>query len=516
MFRIPIYPVLFSVYPVLFVFSANLGEVEYREIWAPSALMISVSLLLWGALCLVRYTKHNSSLYAFFILMAFMSFGMLNSVISTIALFRGNELAVFYLWILFLLVGIRLIYATTSRVETNYLLNLTMMILFVFPLVNILTYDHVSLKDIGIEGNSVRVGSPIQTRVQNLPYPDIYEIILDGYGGRETLDRLYGFDNSPFIEELQSLGFQYAENARSNYCQTLLSLTALYEMDFVHNIYPDLDPSISDRKILARNLSYSRVFQILTDLGYSKSAYASGYYFTELSGFDDFIVSVNEKSSFQNTLLEMTPIPAIARLTESGALTDPHVSHAKHISGVLGAIGTLDHKTKPLYVTAHLVCPHPPFIFRSNGDFSIPNRPFILHDGSHLRDLGVSSEEYQKLYISQLEYLNRMVLSAVHQILESNGKNEPVILIFADHGPASLLDWDSLENSDLAERLKIPIFAYFPYVRDQLLYDGMSLVNLYPLVLNQYMRLGLELNDDRSFYTTWNRPYNFREVTEQL
>src|SRR5207244_7041298 len=56
--------------------------------------------------------------------------------------------------------------------------------------------------------------------------PDIYYIILDGYGRQDVLKDLYGFDNSDFIQFLQSRGFYVADQARANYCSTVPSLAS--------------------------------------------------------------------------------------------------------------------------------------------------------------------------------------------------------------------------------------------------------------------------------------------------
>ncbi|NLW85787.1 MAG: hypothetical protein GXY38_02835, partial [Planctomycetes bacterium] len=49
------------------------------------------------------------------------------------------------------------------------------------------------------------------------PLPDIYFIVLDGYGRSDVLKERFGFDNSAFLAELADRGFGVYQNARSNY-----------------------------------------------------------------------------------------------------------------------------------------------------------------------------------------------------------------------------------------------------------------------------------------------------------
>src|SRR5690606_2778066 len=43
--------------------------------------------------------------------------------------------------------------------------------------------------------------------------PDIYLLVLDGYGRADVLADMYDFDNTPFLELLTSQGFQVAPQA---------------------------------------------------------------------------------------------------------------------------------------------------------------------------------------------------------------------------------------------------------------------------------------------------------------
>jgi hypothetical protein len=84
-----------------------------------------------------------------------------------------------------------------------------------------------TISDASAEANP----TTLNLKVGNPP-PDIYYIILDGYGRSDVLKK-YGYDNSDFLNSLRDLGFYVADCAQSNYAQTKLSLTSSLNFNYV-------------------------------------------------------------------------------------------------------------------------------------------------------------------------------------------------------------------------------------------------------------------------------------------
>ena len=70
--------------------------------------------------------------------------------------------------------------------------------------------------------------------------PDIYYIVLDGYGREDILNEYYAYDNSEFLENLAKRGFAVPHQARSNYPKTVLSISSTLNMDYISNLMPEL------------------------------------------------------------------------------------------------------------------------------------------------------------------------------------------------------------------------------------------------------------------------------------
>jgi hypothetical protein len=79
-----------------------------------------------------------------------------------------------------------------------------------------------------------------QTVYAELPLgyaPDIYYIILDAYGRADTLQSLFDYDNSEFLDFLEAKGFYVADCAQSNYSQTILSLSSSLTSIILMSLY---------------------------------------------------------------------------------------------------------------------------------------------------------------------------------------------------------------------------------------------------------------------------------------
>ena len=79
-----------------------------------------------------------------------------------------------------------------------------------------------------------------------------------------------------------------------------------------------------------------------------------------------------------------------------------------------------------------------------------------------------------------------------------------------------LLDHESLEATNVAERFSILNAYHLPGVPEGVLYPRISPVNSFRVVLSHYFDIEYELLDDRSYFSTWSEPLIFQDVTSEL
>jgi phosphoglycerol transferase MdoB-like AlkP superfamily enzyme len=168
-------------------------------------------------------------------------------------------------------------------------------------------------------------------------------------------------------------------------------------------------------------------------------------------------------------------------------------------------------KKEPYFVFAHIVSPHPPYVFGPNGEEIKHSEPFSL-SGPGRQNGGA---KYMKLYVDQLNYTDEIILKAVQKIL-SESKTPPIIIIQGDHGPVSFFGEDEVEKSNMKEQHSILNAYYFPGQKYDLLYPSVSPVNSFRIVLNTFFDGKYDLLPDRSYFIPHARPYDFIDVTERV
>ncbi len=127
----------------------------------------------------------------------------------------------------------------------------------------------------------------------------------------------------------------------------------------------------------------------------------------------------------------------------------------------------------------------------------------------------ISRPEYQSGYIGQLQYVNKRVIQAVDAILQQS-RRPPVIILQGDHGSRMNVDWDSLKNTDLREPFSIFNAYYVPDKTRAALYDTITPINSFRVLLNTLFGGKYAHLPDRSFYSTYDQPYDFTEVTKLI
>ena len=335
--------------------------------------------------------------------------------------------------------------------------------------------------------------------------PTIVHLVLDGFARDDILATRYGVGDPPLTGRLKAMGFHVVPRARSNYIQTALSLASTLNLD-----YPRFPPELLreyDRTPLLRQIQSSRAVDLLRAAGYEIVNFPSGYDFTDEIGAD-----VRAAPRFFNELSanqwERSWIGTLANGGRGEA-----ANHVRRIKTVFRELpGLCARSERPRYIFAHVVAPHPPFLFDERGPRREPVA-FNLMDGSHRVGPGAASQaEYRAAYLAQLRYIASATEDLMRRLLAAESR-PLVILLHADHGPGSGLRWESRAASDVGERMGILCALRFPGGDYADIPDDLSPVNLLRIVCNRHLGARYPLLPDRSYFSRWRRPYRLELVT---
>ena len=340
-------------------------------------------------------------------------------------------------------------------------------------------------------------------RVEAIPdAPDIFYIILDGYPRRDVLQRIHQYDNSEFLSFLRSKGFRVLEQSHSNYPGTALSLASSLNFSYLEEIVPKQEMSSGNRWYLKQLIEKNRVLELLRKQGYLTAAFDSGYFATEMKRVDQFYATGWFLNEFHEALLDTTPVWVVFK--NIGRYT----IQRKRILYILDHLPDVRDPSKPVFVFAHIMALHPPYVFGPNGE----ERDHRKSSLRFWKDFGdPTPQEISQQYQDQLSFINKKVSSTVEAIL-GNRKRPVVIVIQGDHGSSFVPQ--AQEKEFYRERFSILNAILLP--KENGLYDSISSVNTFRILFNAYWNSNLPVLPDRSFYSKRDDPYNWKEVTVQL
>lgn len=193
--------------------------------------------------------------------------------------------------------------------------------------------------------------------------PDIYFIILDGYGRADILKELYGLDNSQFINFLERKGFTVSRDSRSNYPKTVLSITSMLNMEYVQSLVPHSGDAIL-WWLMSPWIDHSRVRNFLERIGYTSVSVSTDFDITDNATTDYYLKSHPVMlSDFERYFVGVTPVGMLEPFLGDVFPLATFDAHRQSLQGNLSSLIESTTIPGPKFVVAHIILPHPPFVF---------------------------------------------------------------------------------------------------------------------------------------------------------
>lgn len=495
-----LYPFLFAAFPVLSLYAANLQEGVTLGQVLP---ILGVVLALTGAATLAaRWALRDAAkagVVASALVLLFFSYGHVRNVI----LEWGDGGALLsrhrYLLTLWALLAIgSVVLATRARPglpRITGVLNVVSGALVLVTLTSVAVYEGRA----ALAGrNAVRLEA-VTLRPISGSRPDIYYVLLDRYGGRDSLRDVLGFDNSAFISALERRGFVVASESRSSYPRTYLSLASILNFEHLGFLTRTVGAASDDTRPLISMIRDHRVGRSLKAIGYRYVHIGSWWEPTASNPLADFNVRYSGLAEFPSVLLQTTVAWPIAGFVMGG------FGHRRDWIGVQDQFEALELSRNlpgPNFVFAHILSPHEPFVFDRHGSF--------------VSEQVAGARSKERNYVEQLLYINRRILELVDTLL--SGPDDPVIVIQADEGPfEGPAGWRGAPDELLRRKFSILSAYRLPGSGQPEPYPSITPVNTFRLVFNRYFGADLALLPDRSYvYSDLDHLYEFTDVTARL
>jgi len=493
------------MFPILSIFTFNMGQMPYGERQIAIPLLVSVlsAAAIWGVLSLILKNSLKAGLITSILVLLFFSYGHIYSfLIAANISFTIRYPHLTALWMIIIIVSGALIIRTKRDLKNiTTILNIMSITLALLPTANYLA-NKAMISSAGLKTktaeqsgeNVAAIKSPVEPR-------DIYYVILDGYSNETTMKEVFNCDISDFTSFLKKKGFFVASKSRSNYAFTDLSIPSSLNMKFLDG---DMDPLRKKQRayllITARlrtMLEDHKVKDFLKARGYKLIFFSSGFQVDNQNRYFDVPNRCGRDNEFMYNLLNTT---ALAPLHGYYVVKKLENAREKITSCVQDEITKIPEKG-PLFVFAHL-------------------------DVSHVNMF----HEAAPSYCGELKAYNKRLETMVSGILSAS-KKPPIIVLQGDHGTKTILDeimgedgkWDMnkllanepLMDAGLRQRMRIFNAYYFPAGGEAKLYDSITPVNTFRVMFDYYFGADFKLMDDRSYFSFPPRNYEFVDVTER-
>jgi len=513
------YPFLVAVYAVLVLAAKNSAEVWPQDMVAPLAISLTVAA---AALLLGRVMTrdlHLSGLIALALVVWFAWYGYMDRLLAHQQWLQPLSAPRYAApLILFLLSAIPYLIARRCAWTLPWLtryLNVTAVILVILPAVSLARSWVRTMPWMGRSGISgpASVASP-HIAMDVKEKPDIYLIILDKYTGSRSLQANYGYDNHPFEASLRRQGFFVPAAPRSNYVHTHLALASILNWRLLDDRPPELTATTGALGLDYVAIEDNRSWRHLRDIGYRFVFFPSAYPATTQNRYADMQLPQPSEvvGEFGATWSRKTLLLPVGRwwCQSLGCKRNrfPYTpAPASIIDWKFEHLGQMPDTTGPLFVFAHFVLPHEPYVFE----------PDCTHREPYWPDADSGSEELpvKAAYVRQIQCVNRKVLKLTSDLL-ARSKTPPIIILQADHGHGRLgrafatLRAAGPERSN--ERTDIFAAYYLPGHPTGVVYDSITPVNVLPRIFNHYFDAGIPLQPDATYWSTWDEPFQFTRI----
>jgi hypothetical protein len=508
---IPFHPLLFALYAPIALLASNILQI--RPVDSIRSIVVFFLLGIFVYL-LFRITLKDwpwAAMFSSVLILLFFSYGQVYTALNPVVILGDTVGRHRYLVPAWFVISALAIWGLSrlrqNLVTTTNVMNISSIALIVLPVYQLINNTIMTLRNEKTNAASV---STITLNGQNTTTekPDVYYIILDMYGRDDVLQDRFQYNNSEFLKSLEELGFVVTRCSVSNYNMTELSLASSFNMNYLDTLGSQYKAGNTDRSGLPSLIHHSAVRKIFENMGYRFINFETGFTFTEIRDADEFLVppdsdpetgkTISRLNEFESLLLKTTAFVIVsdAQTKWLHPITDALDMRREHIVRemyLLDKLPKLATEKSPKFVYAHILIPHPPFVFTKDGvDLTFPTsyRPDDEEP--------TATKDYAIGYRHQLDYINLRLIPILKEIID-NSKTPPVIIVQGDHGVDP-------------KRSFILNAYYLPGGTREKIWQTISPVNTFRVIYNSYFQDKFDILPDINYASKAKRPYDYEVI----
>ena len=494
-----IHPFLFSCLPILLLIAFNSHEIFLLGTINPLVISVLLSFIVWVVLRHFLKSVKAGLILSWIILMILIHGNVSNLLESEYSQFNLN----FVLLPIFLIMGVLgtvFFVKIKANSELNSIFNVVAITIFVILVSIFLIYNSSQtfqdIDDLNFLEIPVLVND-IQKK------PDVFVFLLDEFASEKQLEMDFNYSLKPFVTQLEERDFIIPDLRLTNYPNTLFSIPSFMNMKYADEIIEKYQADSKDIRVSHPLLKHNNVMKIFKAYGYKTTVFANGFgekfnmpvdspYIDERL-CDSNIVDIGIMKTLVDVYL---PIPKDANLTRQ--FTGSDYLHQFDQCAFSFIEDYKDDKEQPHFVFTHLMLPHSPYRYDSEGNNI---------DGTSVHKLNEGA------YLDQLIFTEKKSLEMIDSIQKQNP--ESIIIIFSDHGMrGEITSWVNPTDKDLIRGFNNISALYFPDKEIEIP-KKLSLVNIFRIFFNEYFDTHYEILEDRHIWYN-EEPFINKDVTNRL
>ena len=527
------HPFLIAFFPIIAVYSVNIGLIQLEQFIFPTILIIGSAFLLF--LCL-KYVLKNGKKAALIVSLAFIiffSFGHTYNILnqaSTSDIDLGSNKILLPVFAILFGIGTFLIIKTKRMLDNATSIVNMVSIAFIAVIVVMVgiemfgcdecliqqdsswEFDFTSTEKIDFSPNFEEHSFEI-SEYETLP--NVYYVILDGYPRNDVLKEHMNFDNSEFTNLLKQRGFHVAESSYANYSFSSQSISSTMNMGYVNFLAEQFgEDSREYNPLLGKDVGLYADNQVIKNfklMGYKVVKIGSAATYIHKMPLADLSPCYKTIHLMDNRLFD-----AVGRTSMIGYFIE-RWSEEQQRQIILCNFEELpkinDYFEERIFVWSHITLPHFPLIFGPNGEPITPGTSLLTMNHPEYTD---NSWDVKQQFVQQIQFANKKSIEFIDKILENEKRS--IIIIQSDHGSAFGVNLQDPTDDDVFQRLSNFNAIYFPDEkhREMLTYDRTN-VNTFRIVFNTYFGSDYEMLEDRTYWgLSIKQPFWFKDVTSIL
>lgn len=449
-------------------------------------IVLSVLLFLTGKL--LFKDKIKAGCWSMGLLLIFFFWGAIHDFLRMLALPAIFKSYKFLLPLV--LVAITLFFARLKKSRPPYRLNNFLILLFtLFIAIEGFTTIFRFIRKDHLKNDLAYYNKPVDITIgDSSNKPDIFFIVFDEYGSTAALKKYLHFDNSGLDSMLVKNNFFVASNSKSNYDITPVSVGSTFNLQYFNYPLEGKRSTPTDLLKYQYSVQKSALPKLLAKHGYTVINNGVGHLDDAPAPHEQFFDRYIDIVLYGETLWERVlkdvgwHFPGLKNWSlmkierqDRGIAINNH-----NFTAVLKELQS--QSDKPKFVYAHFMLPHTPYYVDRTGKA----RTLTTLDVTLLND---------SLYIDQLHYTNTLIDSLI-TAANISFQRPRVVIIEGDHGNRRL---NLAPGLIVRERQFMNLNTYFFSDKDySLLYDSITPVNSFRVVLNKYFHTNLPLLKDSS------------------